>query len=207
MLKRFGMEDKMNQKEIKRYTALNELAETDGIVILGGSDDQNIPLGELKQAFALDTMIYNRSLSDLTIGESQEAYDACVAAIRPEMVLLHLGEADREAFQKNAAGFDQAYRELIGHIRKQNRSCRIVIVSLKSAEKQADTEMNRHLKYIAESEQCEYEDISGKRIWNPKETKDVVSFLYATGFVRPLKKQRPIYDLVKILFCFESNYA
>ena len=46
-------------------------------------------------------------------------------------------------------------------------------------------------------------DIAEKRVWNPKETKDIVSFVYSTGFIQPLKNRRPIFDLIKILFCYE----
>ena len=37
--------------EIKKYSALNELAEKGGTVIFGGTTDVNIPLCELKQTF------------------------------------------------------------------------------------------------------------------------------------------------------------
>ena len=57
--------------------------------------------------------------------------------------------------------------------------------------------MNRHLSYIAESEHCEYGDLAEKRVWNPKETKEVASFVQAMGLVR---SRRTMYDLVKILF-------
>jgi hypothetical protein len=38
---------------------------------------------------------------------------------------------------------------------------------------------------------------------NPKQTKEVVSFLYSIGFVRPLKQKRPVQDMAKILFCYD----
>jgi len=43
-------------------------------------------------------------------------------------------------------------------------------------------------------------------VWNPKQTKEVVSFLYSIGFVRPLKQKRPLQDVAKILFCYEPAY-
>ena len=65
-------------------------------------------------------------------------------------------------------------------------------------------EMNRHLKYLADSEKCEYGDIASKRVWNPKAEMEAVSFVYSIGFVNPLQNKRPLYDLVKILFCYET---
>ena len=109
-------------------------------------------------------------------------------------------------FAEHPAEFDQAYRELIAHIQAADPKCGIVIISLKNPTEEANiSEMNKHLRYIAESEQCRYGDIAAKRVWNPKQTKDVVSFVYSMGFVRPLHNKRPIYDLVKILFCCEAS--
>ena len=63
------------------------------------------------------------------------------------------------------------------------------------------TELNKQLKYIADSEKCEFCDISEKRVWNPQQTKEVVSFVYNIGFMHPLKTKRPLNDLVRLLFC------
>ena len=65
-------------------------------------------------------------------------------------------------------------------------------------------EINKLLGEIADSEKCEFEDISTKRVWNVKESSETTSFLYDIGFVRPLNIKRPIYNLVKILFCYEG---
>lgn len=194
----------MLKTETKKYQALNHLAEQNGIVIFGGSEDKEIPLCELKQAFDLNSDLFNRSIEHLSVASASEIYDNCVAPLNPETVLLHLGDSDSNMLKENPASFDQNYRDLIAHIRSLNAKCNIVIISHKNYEGDSDiAELNKHLKYIADSERCEYGDISARRIWNPKETKDVVSFVYSTGFVRPLKHKRPIYDLVKILFCYE----
>lgn len=196
----------MSKNEINIYMSLNELAEQDGVVIWGGTEDRAIPLCELKQAFNLNSKLYNRSITDLSINNASEIYDTCIAPLNPESVLLHIGTADLNSFAENPFSFDQKYRELIKHIRNITPKCTIAIISLKNHEESANiSEMNRHLKYIAESEQCEYGDISTKRVWNPKETKDIVSFVYSTGFVRPLNIKRPIYDLTKIFFCYEPS--
>lgn len=195
----------MFENEIKKYQALNELAEQNGIVIIGGTEDKNIPLCELKQAFELNSNLYNRSVDNLSVNDVSKIYDACVAHLNPESVLLHIGNADLKLFEDNSSDFDNKYRELIKHIRTSNPKCNIAIISLKNADDNNNiTEINKHLKYIAESERCEYGDISTKRVWNPKQTKDVVSFVYSIGFVHSLKNKRPIYDLVKILFCYNS---
>ena len=194
----------MLKNEVKKLMALNNLAEQNGIVIFGGTEDKTIPLCELKQAFELNPNLYNRSVTGLSITNAAEMFDTCVASLRPETVLLHIGAADMDLFTKNASEFDQKYRELIAHIKSLNKKCRIGIISLQNPDNSADIdEMNCHLKHLAESEQCEFNDITGKRVWNPKETKDILSFVYSMGFIHPLSNKHPLYDLVKILFCYE----
>lgn len=197
----------MYENEVKKYQSLNQLAEPNGIVIFGGTSDKEIPLCELKQAFDLSTNLYNRSTEQLSINTALSFYDACIKSLAPDSILLHIGEADFDYFKENSADFCQKYRELIIFIRNTNKKCNIAIISFKNPDDNpAVAELNKHLKYIAESECCEYGDISAKRVWNPKQTKDVISFMYSTGFVRPLKIKRSVYDLAKILFCFAPSY-
>ena len=191
--------------EVRKYQKLNELAETNGIVVFGGREDMNIFLGELRQAFAIEQKMYNRSIPGLSVKDAVAVYDECVAPITPETVLIHIGEADRKFFEAYPSEFDNRYRELLSHIKSQNKKCRIAVVSLRNYESDPQIEeINKHLKYIADSEQCEYGDIASKKVWNPQSTRNTISFVYATGFVRPLKNKRPLYDLVKILFCCEA---
>lgn len=190
--------------QTKKYKFLNQLADKNGIVIFGGSEDLDIPIGELKQAFSIDSNVYNRSIDNLSILNAIPAYDSCVLPLMPETILLHIGKADLEFFYEDSAAFDQKFRELISHIREKNKSCHIGIISLKNHENDSNiTKINQHLKYIAESEHCEYSDISNRRVWNPKNTKDAISFVYSTGFIYSLKNPRPLYDLVKIFFFYE----
>ena len=196
----------MFENEIQKYQSLNDLAESNGIVIFGGTDDKHIPLCELKQAFTLNSNLYNRSIAGLSILNAPELYDVLVAPLCPEYILLHIGDADLKFFRESPTVFNQKYQEFIQHIKASGAKCNIAIISLKNYEdEEAVAEINKYLKYIADSEQCEYIDIATKRVWNPKQTKDVISFVYSTGFVRPLKKKHPINDLVKILFCYEPS--
>lgn len=192
----------MKETEILKYQKLNELAQTGGIVILGGSEDLNIPLCEIRQAFEMEENLYNRSFMDFSVTDSVVVYDACVSALKPETILLHVGQMDLDMLQQNAAEFDSQYRALINHIRAQNKHCRIVIVSLRNYENDpVIANMNTHLMYIADMEHCEYGDIASRRVWNPKATLDAANFVRNIGFMRPLKVERSIFDLTKMLFC------
>lgn len=195
----------MREAEIKNYVKLNDLAEQGGIVIFGSGSDKNIPTGELRQAFAVESKVYNRSFESISVKDALSVYKETVAALSPETVLLHIGETDMDFFAESPVEFDNKYRELIGYIKSQNKKCRIAIVSLRNHDSDPQIEeINKHLKYIADSEQCEYGDISARKVWNPKASMDAASFVYSIGFVRPLKNKRPLYDLVKMLFCYNA---
>lgn len=189
-------------EEIKRYEVLNNLAEKNGTVIFGGTEDKYIPLCELKQAFEIEALLYNRSIDNLSVDNAVDVYNDCIAQLNPQCIILHIGSADLEKFIENPAKFDNKYRELITHIKNMDKYCNLVVVSLKNPEElDSISEINKHLKIIAESERCEFIDIATKRVWNPSGTREIISFVYSTGFVHPLKNKRPVYDLVKILFC------
>ncbi len=195
----------MFKEKIEKYKSLNRLAEADGTVIFGGSSDVHIPLGELKQAFALNDRIYNRSFSELSVADASKVYSECVAELCPATVLVHIGDADVSDFSGKATAFEENYRALIGTIREKNTDCRTVIVALKNyGDDTVVAEINKLLCEIADSEACEFEDISAKREWNAKESSETASFIYDIGFVRPLNIKRPIYNLVRILFCYEG---
>lgn len=187
--------------EISRYQALNALSATGGVVIFGGSEDKTIPLCELKQAFDLRENFYDRSVTALTLTDAPDIFDRCIAPLAPDTLLLHLGEADLETFEKDPNTFDRAYRHLLQHIQESCKKLQIGVISLR--ERPSDPRikaMNGHLRMIAESERYPYFDLSTMQLWDPQQTRDVISFLYSTGFVRPIGQKRPLYDLVKILF-------
>lgn len=187
---------------LKKYAMLNELAQKGGTVIFGAEEDMDIPLCELKQAFELDGAFYNRSIENLSVANASEYYKNYISGLEPDTVLLHIGETDIDLFKKDRGEFTRLYRELIETIRGFNKECRIAVISVKNYYGNEDVKsLNEQLRYLSDSERCEFADISEKRTWNPKWIKEVVSFVYSIGFVRPLKMQKPIYDLVKILFC------
>jgi len=189
---------------MSRFKRLNEIAELGGVVIFGGTEAHNIPLCELKQAFSLKENYYNRSIGNLSIADANEIYKTYISELKPDTVLLNIGEADIKTCADSPDECTINYREVISQIRKDNKKCRIAIISLKNYDSNDDiTQLNKHLKYIAASEKCEFCDISTKRVWNPNQKKDVVSFIYDIGFVRPLNIKRPLNDLVSMLFCYD----
>ena len=193
-------------EEAKKYAALNRLAKRHSTVILGGSEDKDIPLCELKETFEIETELYNRSVSALSVKDAVQVYDAYVAPLHPEAVLLHIGAADEQLFAKDPALFDQNYRALLTHIKRLDDKCKIAVITIKERQDAPHiVRLNRHLQAIAQGERCEFFDVNVKRVWNPKGTKDALAFVYALGLVR--KNIRPLYDIIKILFCYDATAA
>lgn len=194
------------KKEIMLYQSLNALASTGGCVIFGCAEDRSIPLGELKETFDLHGSFYNRSFSDLCLDNATELFQKCVAPLAPKDIFLHIGQNDIELFTKDAAAFEQKYALLVQHIRSTDKTCGIVIISLKNPNNDpAISHLNMYLKVIAQNENCEFYDITQQQVWNPRQTKEVVSFLHSIGFVRPVNQKCPMQDIIKILFCYEPN--
>ena len=88
------------EKELKLYKSLNRLANADGTVIFGDADDRVIPLAELKETFELQNNYYNRSFSGLSLSNSADLFDQCVAPLCPKDIYLHIGQNDLSLFEK-----------------------------------------------------------------------------------------------------------
>lgn len=180
------------EREIQEYKRLNSIASKGGIVIFGANTDREIPVGELKESFNLDYSAYNRSFTDLTLDNAIELYDSCVLPLKPDTVMVHIGES--KEYSDDVSVFEQKYITLIKHIKAVDKDVRIVIVSVK------DEETNRHLKNIADSVHVEFQDIAQASVWNPQAIKGVASFLQSLGLYG-YKRKVSAYDLTKIFFC------
>ena len=58
--------------------------------------------------------------------------------------------------------------------------------------------MNRHIKAIAESEQCDFISLDNVKLWNPRATKASVDFAYSMG----LKSKKPLRNIAEILYSY-----
>ncbi|MCR5290355.1 MAG: SGNH/GDSL hydrolase family protein [Treponema sp.] len=192
--------------EINKYKALNSLASVGSVVLFGGSMDKEIPVLEIAQSCDLNFTMYNRSIDNLSILEATQYYETCIAPIQPEAVLIHIGSTDIDFFRNNTSAFDKAYIALIERIKADNKKTRIAVISVANYSKnETVSELNRHLHAIADSEHCEFCDINRIKVWNPRATKEVFSFLYDTGFLRPLSIKKPVRDIVNLLYGYVNT--
>lgn len=190
---------------LKKYVTLNKISTLGGVVLMGGDKDLRIPLCELKESFKIADTLYNRSFENLSVLDAEKLYEACVAPLEPETIILHIGETDIDLFAKDETMFANKYAHLIATIKAHDKKCHIAIVSLLNPNNHAAiTEMNKQLKYISDSERCEFVDLSFNKNWNPKASMETSSFLHSMGFVRPLKAKHPVYNLVRAIYFAEA---
>lgn len=194
--------DNPNTKKVggnMNYQNLNAMAEENAVILFGGSLDQAIPVSELAQSFGFNFKIYNRSSNNISIKDAKTAFDKGIKPIKPEGILIHLGDTDLTMFKNNPSDFDNYYLDLIADIKVTNPKCRIALVSVynKSANQQI-SEMNRHIKAISLSEKCDYINIDNAKLWNPATTQAALTFAHNMG----LNVRKPLCDVAEILYSY-----
>ncbi len=178
-------------------------SEKGGNVLLGGKSAAVLETEKLSEAFEMDVQAANYSEDGMTLKRAEEVFDAFAQEVRPERVILHLGEAEAESFAEGE--FDRAYLSLIEHIRRTLKKCSVCLVTLKNEENSEviDT-VNRHIKNIADAERCSIVDVNRIRE-NDAELCRTVAFACELGFMGTLRNGPSDQTLVKMIFSMNSK--
>ena len=151
----------MYEREAENFCELNKVAKSNGIVLFGSSFAKNIPVYELKQAFNIESDIYNRSLAGISIFNAEKLIDDCVIELSPQKVLLQLGETDLEEGSHTIPEIINEYEKIISKLRATDKHCSIVIVSIcENDPNVCPHELNKELELMAHRTKCQYADIS-----------------------------------------------
>ena len=186
-------------EENMKINELNELAKKNQVVLLGGSLDKEIPVTELGHAFAFDFELYNRSAQALTVKEAKHYFEDNVSSLKPEGIIIHLGDNDISSFQNDAKAFDKNYLDLIIAVKAANKKCRIALVSVNNPK--ADkviASLNAHIKALAAGEKCDYVNLDNAKLWNPKANLAASSFARKMG----VNVRKPLNDVAEILYSY-----
>ena len=176
--------------------------EKNAVILMGGTLDTKIPLASLAREFNFNFSLYNKSKEELSLAKAKEYFRTSIYSLLPEGILLHLGANDTDLFRKSSEQFDSYYMDLISEIRSCNKKCRIALVSISNPHNDKYiSEMNRHIKAIAESEKCTFVNLDNAKLWNPITTKAAVEFAYNMG----LKTRKPLSDVAEILYSYAYN--
>lgn len=171
------------------------------VVLLGGSFDKMISTSEIAEEFELKFNLCNKSVTNLSIRNAKNEYINNIEQLNPESILIHLGEADFGMFNKNVAEFDINFFELIFYIRSKNPKCRIGLVGLENSSHNANVEeMNKRIKGIADSEDCTYISLDCAKLWTPKATKKVFSFISQMNIEERSHIKKPLADIAEMIY-------
>ncbi|MDY2839864.1 MAG: hypothetical protein SOT46_05770 [Treponema sp.] len=189
----YEMEENMN------YEELNNIAQKNAVILFGGAMDKKIPVAELAQSFEFDFKIYNRSEELLSVKNAKDIYSKNIQPLEPEAILIHIGETDQNLFKNSSVDFDNYYMSMLETIKNTNKNCRVALISVRNEnEDRLITEMNRHIKAIADSERCDFINLDSVKLWNPRATKASVDFAYSMG----LKSKKPLRNIAEILYSY-----
>ena len=167
------------------------------------SSDRDIPVAEIAESYDFNFKMYNRSSYNLSLKDAKKVFADKVEPLNPEAVIIHIGADDYDLFKKSSAEFDIKYIDLIASVKAADKSRRVALVSnMDAAGRTNFEEMNRHIKAIAESEQCVFVDINDARLWKHDEAKELMSFMYDVGFDQPLSVKKPLGDISEIMYSY-----
>ena len=185
-----------------KVMAVNNKA-SDSVVLFGSNADKEIPVAEIAESYDFNFKMYNRSSYNLSLKDAKKVFADKVEPLNPEAVIIHIGAEDYDLFKKSSAEFDIKYIDLIASVKAADKSRRVALVSnLDAAGRLSFDEMNRHIKAIAESEQCVFVDINDARLWKHDEAKELMSFMYDVGFDQPLNVKKPLGDISEIMYSY-----
>lgn len=196
------------EKEDTMYNYTNSLDEyinrkpkavekKNGVILMGGAFDKSIPVSELAAEYKFNFELYNKSDSSLTAAGAKEYFEKTVAPLKPEGMLVHLGENDAALIRTNPSLFDKYYLELIQSIKACNKACRIALVSVDNPNKDKAIDlMNAHIKAIAAAEKVSFVGLENAKLWHPESTKAACNFAYSMG----LNIRKPLNDVAEILY-------
>lgn len=200
----------LTQEENMNYTySLDELInpkgqnsreEKNAVILLGNGLDQKIPAQSLGKEFKFNFHIYNKSCEKLSFENVNEYFAQTIAPLAPEGIIIHLGENDINLCVNNSELFDTNYLSLIKQIKDCNKKCRIALISVANPQNNKTvSQVNRHIKAIADSENCSYVNLDNVHLWNPAATKAAVEFAHSMG----LNTRKPLSDVAEILYSYE----
>lgn len=143
-------------KELSRFSQMNEVSSTNGVVFFGSTSFNEMPLTELARDYDLEEKVYNRSISGLTIADVDSVLDDCVLNLSPKKVFISIGEEDVEKESFNEKEFLAKYEWMLYSIHDKC-DAQIYIVSVLSRMAIA-SRINERLSKLAKETGCTYID-------------------------------------------------
>jgi len=172
------------------------------VALMGGTYAKDIPVKKLAEEFQFDFDLFNKSSFALSLRNAKEYYEKYVSGLNSDALILQLGKEDTDLFKANPSLFDTMYLELLSAIKSHNKNCRLALVSINnSVNNTTVTQMNNHIRAIAQSEQASFVNLENAGLWNPKAVQSSLDFAYGMG----LNIKKPVYDIAEILYSYAAQ--
>lgn len=146
------------KNELNKYHHLNGIAERNSVVCFGSDSFSKIPFTELSNSFSIDTPVYNRSITGLSIDDCEEALKECVFELSPSKIFLNIGEEDIKRKDFDCEKFISTYEWLLYTVHT-NCKGRIYVVSI-TGDSSRVTYVNEKLRKVAQNTGCNFIDIT-----------------------------------------------
>lgn len=144
-------------KQVKWFHGLNKYAEPHNILFVGSTFIHDFPINELEINFQMGDTIYNRGIEGLKLNELKSILDVCVFELKPNKIILSIGEEDITDTNFSEELFLADYIEVIQLIRDQLPACKIYVMGiLPTDNKYAD--VNHKLQLQLHANNIEYID-------------------------------------------------
>ena len=140
--------------ELSKYSQMNEVSTTNGVVFFGSSYFANMPVSELARDYELEEKVYNRSLYGMTISDVDSALEDCIFSLSPKKIFVNIGEEDIKSQSFNEKEFLTKYEWMLYTIHDKT-DAQIYLVSIISRSPEA-AKINKLLKKLAKELTAEY---------------------------------------------------
>lgn len=149
------------KNELNKYHQLNGIAERNCVVCFGSDSFSRVPFTELSHSFCIDTPVYNRSITGLSIYNCENVLKECIFELCPSKIFLNIGEEDIKSKDFDCEKFISAYEWLLYTVHSHCKG-RIYVVSI-TGENSKINYVNERLRSIAQNAGCKFIDISSTK--------------------------------------------
>lgn len=142
------------------FHAQNQWVRAGGVVLFGADFFAALPVAELNSYFQVESAVYNRSVSGLSVFEAEQLLDVCVLELHPSKVFVNLGERDVTAASLETVEAAAAQLEwLLYQIHSRAPACELILTSVLQDGAAAEL-YNGALRDLARSCGCRFLDLT-----------------------------------------------
>ena len=148
-----AMSKREQQDKVNRFRILNQSAKKGETLFTGSSLMEQFPINELKQAFGIDTIIYNRGIGGFTTDDMLQYMDEQIFGTAPSRIFINIGTNDigmpTATFEENLSHMLTNYRLILTQIKERLPQTSVYLMAYYPVnETAAGEDAAEYLKYM-----------------------------------------------------------